>query len=159
MKECCSGQWLTCRWHRLSMKRQLEGLQTAWWTCLIEVEAQFLKTVITDMNHFLHTEICIIQKCISFLMKHNGVIWHCARQSSSNNFFETKLSTPGITASSASVFTLRIMNDSQSAGEGGSFSSWYKHLKEFCTVLWRHGTFNLQQLLFGQITISLVYLM
>ena len=75
-------------------------------------------------------------------MKHNGAIWHCARQSFSNNFFEAKLPTPGSTASTASVFTQRIMNDSQSAGEGGSFSSWYKCLKEICIVVLQRGKFN-----------------
>lgn len=55
-------------------------------------------------------------------MKHKEAIWHRARQSFSNNFFVAKLPTPGITASTDLAFTLHIMNDSQSAGEGGSFS-------------------------------------
>lgn len=67
-------------------------------------------------------------------MKHNGAIGHRARQSFSNNLFVTELPTPGTAALTASVFTLHIMNDSQGAGESGSFSSWRKHVKEVCIL-------------------------
>lgn len=84
-------------------------------------------------------------------MKHNGAIGQRARQSSSNNFFVTELPTPGTAAPTASVFTPHIMNDSQSAGEGGFFSSCYKRLKEVCILIALPWKETAQQLLFGQI--------
>lgn len=94
MKEICSGQWLTCQWHRLSMTCQLQGLQAARWTCIIEVKSPFLIRVA------LHPVAVKYEPIISHwglytsefhLMKHNGATWHRARQSIHDNFFVTKI--------------------------------------------------------------------
>lgn len=98
------------------------GLQTAWWTRIIEVKFPFLimaaqcpLAVRYEPLFFFFTLRSVLYKIAFHLMEHNGAIWHCATQRFSNNFFVTKLPTPGITALTASVFTLRVMNDSQSA--------------------------------------------
>ncbi len=101
------------------------GLQMARWTCIIEVKSPFLIIVaqcpVAVRYESLFSRWDLDYKKVHFIR----AVWHCARRSFSYVFLLTKFPTSGVTASTASVFTLCIMNDSQSAGEGGSFSCWY----------------------------------
>lgn len=82
----------------------------------IDVKSPFMITVPPGCKIWTNyiTMRFILYKSTFHLTKLNGAIWHCARHSFSSNSFVTKLPTSGITASTASAFTLHIMTNSQS---------------------------------------------